>query len=647
MRVFFPSVIFSTTVLLLLGGISHASEENVNATGLSESNQQLPGNAPPDADKRRSAQYAKETMLRGESSGTGNVTLEELKALMEMGIDELVVRDEEIADGVIANASDDTEGSNGVDYSKDGASSHKQEVNHQPKSASAVVANAAKIQQQGEEEYYEEDEFDESVYEQELAKFLADKNFVDETRDLDEEDMDGGLNNGTEATSRRHLRYLHSKKIELPSIYIHGNDKHNEDNKNNNETRRLQNLSTSIIGTFAPLSCNLPSLPTTSQCHKTPTGLFSTLVNAANGAPITIPCGTCYKYDLPWGRTFKLGGLDIIGKLYIPPNWKTVIKTPYIFVQGELEIINNRLITPDNLSTRIILTGDSDVWFRPADSNQGVEGTPFNAGKKPLLVAGGKLNIRGWDRDDTSSTLSDGASYTTWSPILSKTADGTFALRDDETGISSRWGPMSEIHITSSTLSSLDGHDAVLSTISPNADGITASITLQTPVDTTTTPITSEEESPGRGAEVTLLSRNIVIEGEFLSTDTYPAQSGGYLQILHTPGISQIIEGVDFQNMGQELGKNRFPIQFLYNGDVLGSSVARNTIRNSNHRCIVVEGTFNVTVASNVAYETAGHCYFFGHESVDNIVRGNIGVRTNDVIGSGSQLDGECNIGYL
>jgi len=54
------------------------------------------------------------------------------------------------------------------------------------------------------------------------------------------------------------------------------------------------------------------------------------------------------------------------------------------------------------------------VTFTPADSNAGVAGTPFNAGSKPFLVAGGQLDIRGWD-------VAQGAKrVATWTPLLSQ-----------------------------------------------------------------------------------------------------------------------------------------------------------------------------------------------------------------------------------
>ena len=64
-----------------------------------------------------------------------------------------------------------------------------------------------------------------------------------------------------------------------------------------------------------------------------------------------------------------------------------------------------------------------------------------------------------------------------------------------------------------------------------------------------------------------------------------PSCQGAYMQVFHTPNVPQTIDGVEFQNMGRQKEKNRFPIQFLYTRDVAGSSVSRNTIRNTMHRC--------------------------------------------------------------
>ena len=70
-------------------------------------------------------------------------------------------------------------------------------------------------------------------------------------------------------------------------------------------------------------------------------------------------------------------------------------------------------ISPENESMKIVLTGIENVTFAPADSNYNVNGTPFNAGFKPFLVAGGKLDIRGWDVAQGEERVAS------WAPVLS------------------------------------------------------------------------------------------------------------------------------------------------------------------------------------------------------------------------------------
>ena len=171
----------------------------------------------------------------------------------------------------------------------------------------------------------------------------------------------------------------------------------------------------------------------------------------------------------------------------------------------------------------------------------------------------------------------------------------------------------------------------MIKSVVSNTDG-RATVKLETGIET----VLDEQVTPGMGVEVVLLSRNIKIQG----TDDGIASQGGYFQVFHTPGVAQIIEGVEFNNMGQQKGKNRFSLQFLYSGNVPGTSIARNSIRNSNHRCIVIEGSSNITVEANVAHETAGHCYYVGMDTTDNKFLSNIGSMTNSDIRYGDHVNG-------
>ena len=152
------------------------------------------------------------------------------------------------------------------------------------------------------------------------------------------------------------------------------------------------------IGTFGRLDCNPVSW---TDCNT----LVSNNLPSRNTNPLTIPCGECYTFDVDGNVT--LGGLNIKGKLLFPTNHKVNIFTPYVIVQGELEItVDHPSIAPENIGTRFVLTGTNNVNFTPRDApnREACDRTSgvCNIGKKPFLIAGGKVNIHALP--DTCST---------------------------------------------------------------------------------------------------------------------------------------------------------------------------------------------------------------------------------------------------
>lgn len=127
-------------------------------------------------------------------------------------------------------------------------------------------------------------------------------------------------------------------------------------------------------------------------------------------------------------------------------------------------------------------------------------------------------------------------------------------------------------------------------------------------------PVTVKE-SRHYATEVVLLSRNIVFE------------QGGHLTILHTSGVTQIIEGADFDGWGVAGVRDRYPIHFDNCQDMKGTVVAKNTIRHSRQRGIVLHATNNMRVEANVAFNVTGHCFALesGLEQ-GNVFQGNLGV---------------------
>lgn len=119
-------------------------------------------------------------------------------------------------------------------------------------------------------------------------------------------------------------------------------------------------------GLFKPLVC-LANINTV-DCS---TNKLSTLVSGTT-TTVTNPCGMCYTYDLPVTPT-TIGGLDSLGKLYVPPNHKSALMTKFVFVQGVL-------VMSDTSPMKVVLTGDSDVTSTQATGNANVADGTFNAG---------------------------------------------------------------------------------------------------------------------------------------------------------------------------------------------------------------------------------------------------------------------------
>jgi len=230
-----------------------------------------------------------------------------------------------------------------------------------------------------------------------------------------------------------------------------------------------------------------------------------------------------------------------------------------------------------------------------------------------------------------------------WRLYLTNTRDGIYTVDYDDLSIkflrgyvdkvavdsvdSSCWGAGSDVHLTSSTFYNSDG-----APIRPNgykgkiiqvtAAGNGTQYLQISPAPTL--PILSQADSSLYAAEMALLSRNVVVEGSYNEA----SGKGGYFQVLHTPDISQTVQGVQFLNMGRLGEFDHFALQILYSGSVTGTYIAKNSIVDSNHRGIVVEGTSNVSIFDNVAVNVSGHAFYVGDQSQSNVFERNLASQT-------------------
>lgn len=189
--------------------------------------------------------------------------------------------------------------------------------------------------------------------------------------------------------------------------------------------------------------------------------------------------------------------------------------------------------------------------------------------------------------------------------------------------VNQKWAPGAEILITSHSQRWDRQQVRKITNVSPfGSDKNYVTLQLNASLDRPTTL----KESPDFAVEVALLSRNILFQGD---VDAIKAH-GGHFWVMNTPKVQQQIEGVDFKNFGQQGLLGRYPIHFHFCGDVSGSVVSKNTIRQSNQRCVVVHGTNKLLIQENVAFDTKGHCYIVedGIETGNRFIR-NLGALTS------------------
>ena len=116
-------------------------------------------------------------------------------------------------------------------------------------------------------------------------------------------------------------------------------------------------------------------------------------------------------------------------------------------------------------------------------------------------------------------------------------------------------------------------------------------------------------------AEVGLLSHAVVVRSTAVS-----AASGTGGQVVILRGGTLVASDVEFRGLGQSGKRGRYPIHFHEVGDGSASSVVDASIDRSANRCLTIHGTNGVTVRGDVAYGTAGHCFFLE----DGVERGNV-----------------------
>ena len=127
-----------------------------------------------------------------------------------------------------------------------------------------------------------------------------------------------------------------------------------------------------------------------------------------------------------------------------------------------------------------------------------------------------------------------------------------------------------------------------------------------------------------QAAEVALLDRNIVIQGDSQSSTT---KFGGHIMSMR--GASMKISHARLFRMGQENRLGRYPIHWHMAGNVSGQYARGLSVEKSFNRCITIHGSDYAEVSNNLCYDHMGHGIFL-EDGVEqfNVIRNNLGLLT-------------------
>ncbi|OJJ23479.1 hypothetical protein BKI52_03700 [marine bacterium AO1-C] len=125
-------------------------------------------------------------------------------------------------------------------------------------------------------------------------------------------------------------------------------------------------------------------------------------------------------------------------------------------------------------------------------------------------------------------------------------------------------------------------------------------------------------------AEVGLLSRNLVIQGDGVSE---LSKFGGHMMMM--PGSTTHISNIELFRMGQRNKLRRYPFHWHTLGNANGQYFSNSSVHHSYNRAITVHSTNNVVVDKNVCYDNLGHAIFLedGNETGNQIIN-NLGLVT-------------------
>ncbi|WP_218081586.1 G8 domain-containing protein [Anthocerotibacter panamensis] len=313
------------------------------------------------------------------------------------------------------------------------------------------------------------------------------------------------------------------------------------------------------------------------------------------GSVVTIPAGQTVLLDI---SPPALKSLTVQGQLTFDKR-DLNLTSDWIMVMGsgsELRIGTEQ--APYRNRAVITLTGN--------DTTVNVMGM----GNKFLgAMGGGLINIHG-------------VTKTSWARLNSNAAIGSRQISLDR-GVN--WQPGDRIVLASTNFNPYEAEVTTITGI--NKSRTNATLNLATPL--TYLHWGQNQTYGGRTlderAEVGLLNRNILIQGDSTSVDN---GFGGHLMVM--VGSKAYVEGAEFFHMGQQGRVGRYPFHWHLLGDGgAGQYIKNSSIHDTFNRCVTIHGTNNALVQGNVAYSANGHCYFLEDANeTGNTFDGNLGLLT-------------------
>lgn len=360
-----------------------------------------------------------------------------------------------------------------------------------------------------------------------------------------------------------------------------------------NHELKLEGISTTGDNTAFVDDVRWELIPRWSQTSTWQGGVLPTSSSTA-----TIPAGYVVALDAV-NALSKI--VNVHGKLIVPANVNFGLSAQAVHVHGGLLEIGQESI-PYTGTGKITLIG----------SNPSVDLDPEMGSKFLGAMMGGQIELHG-------------ISKKSWTQLNATANAGSTSITIKE---SVNWQVGDRIVIASTDFDMNKAEERTITAVSSDQKTFTLNQGLTHKHFgqlQSYSSINGESWSVDERAEVGLLSRNLIIEGDLASSNL---AFGGHIMIMN--GSVAHIENVELNRMGQRKKLGRYPFHWhrVGNGGT-GQYFRNSSVHHTFNRAITVHSTNNTQVNNNVCYDNLGHAIFMedGNET-GNTITGNLGLVT-------------------